>query len=256
VGQQANPQIHEAFLMEDFNVNRPDERPQPCALQTEFLDSQLSKSKVELALAITRQDRPEGPGKDVADRLDRELKDFATAKINNPSADMQNFQKMIGKFCDGADKNKAMEELGESYSKLKVDMEKRAEKTYEELKAEGDKQPGRAGLEADYSNKLNTFFNKVDALPQAENSRVMDLLSWDAETESKAHHQEVVRQGLAGNKDLLSAYNSMEAASDKIDANKSPREKTLEAEHNQFIWDFRAMHPQVEKAYIRSTITG
>jgi hypothetical protein len=48
----------------------------------------------------------------------------------------------------------------------------------------------------------------------------------------------------------------MEAASDKIDANKSAHEKDLEALHNKQIKDFRGMQPQVEKAYIRSTINA
>jgi hypothetical protein len=235
--------------MEDFSVNRTEERMQPSKLQEEFFGS-----RPEIALAVTRQEKPEGPGKDVADRLDKELKDFATAKLNNPSADMQNFQQMILNFCNSPDKAKAMEELGNSYSKLNVQMEKDAEKTYDDLQAEGARQPGRKALDADYSAKLDTFFDKVNALPSAENDRVMNLLSWDNETESKAHHQEVVRKGLAGNKDLLASYNAMEAASDKIDANKSPLERELETLHNQQIRDFHEMKPQVEKAYIRSTI--
>ncbi len=243
--------------MEDFSLARAEECPQASGLQAEWLESNLPKSaaRIELAMAVTRQDKPDGPGKDVADRLDKELRDFATAKPEHPSADMQDFQKMIAKFCDNPDKTKAMEELGNSYGKLNVQIGKDAEKTYDELQAEGAKQPGRSALQADYNTKFDSFFNKVDALPQAENSRVTALLSWNADTESKDHHEEVVRKGLANNKDLLASYNSMEEASDKIDANKSPLEKELEATHTQQIRDLHTMKPQVDKAYIRSTIS-
>lgn len=236
--------------MEDFNLNRPEKAPEKTGADS------LHEEFHKLAMAVTRQEKPEGPGKDVADRLDKELKDFATAKLDRPSAEMLSFQQMLLKFCNNPDKAKAMEELGDSYSRLNVQLEKAAEKTYDELQAEGAKQPGRKALQADYNNKLDSFFQKVDGLPPGENSRVMELLSWDNETESKAHHQEVVRAGLANNKDLLKSYNAMEAASDKIDANKSPRERELEATHNQQIYDFRAMKPEVEKAYIRSTINA
>ena len=243
--------------MEDFNVNHHDEHPQSSSLQAEFLESQMPKGacRTEPEIAQKKQDKPQGPGKDVADRLDRELRDFATAGQNNPSADMQNFQKMISKFCDSPDKAKAMNELGDSYSRLKVQMEKNAEKTYNELESEGNKQPGRKALKDDYMEKLDGFFAKVDALPPDENKRVMNLLSWDNETESSAHHREVVRAGLANNKGLLASFNSMEAAQDKIEANKSPREHELETTHNQQIHDYHAMKPVVEKAYIRSTIS-
>ena len=241
--------------MEDFSFARANEQSQTSGLQAEWLESQMPKpAKLELALAVTRQEKPEGPGKDVADRLDGELRDFATAKLNNPSADMQNFQKMILKFCDNPNKEQAMQDLGDSYSRLDVQMGKDAEKSYDDMQAEAAKQPGRKELEADLSSKLDKFFAKVDALPPAENERVMNLLSWDRYSDTKEHHQAVVRAGLANNKDLLASYNAMEAAGDKIDASKSPREKQLEALHDQQISDMRQMKPVVEKAYIRSTI--
>lgn len=241
--------------MEDFTLARSHESKQISALQNEFLDSQLPKAgqKLELAAVLTVQDNQSGPGKDVADRLDRELRDFATAKLDNPSANMQSFQKMIGKFCDSADKKAAMEELGTSYSKLKGSSEKEAEETYKEIEAEAAKNPARKGLESNYGQKVEAFFDKLGALPAEQSNKVYDLLEWK-EGESRTQHQDRVRAGLKDDKAMLSAYNSMEEASDKIEASKSAREKGLDATHKQQIDDYRAMGPVAEKAYIRSTI--
>lgn len=240
--------------MENFTLARAAEHQEPSGLQSEWLDSQIPKAggRTELALAVTRTDKQDGPGKDVADRLDKELRSFADAKLDHPSDDMLSFQKMIGKFCDSADKKKAMEDLGDSYSRLNVQMEKRAEATYDDMQAEAAKNPARKGLDQDYQNKLNTFFDKVDALPDG-GWKVMEMMEWK-DGETKAQHQDRVRAGLKDNKDLLNSYNSMEAASDKVDASKSAKERELEALHNQQISDFKAMKPVVNKAYIRSTI--
>lgn len=243
--------------MEDFTLVRSDEGTQVSQLQAEWLESRVPKqglaAKVELALVLTGKDKQDGPGKDVADRLDRELKEFATAKLDNPSANMQSFQNMIDKFCSNPDKNKAMEELGDSYSRLNVQMGKEAEATYNEIQEEAAKQPGRKALDAEYYDKLNKFFDKVDAMPLEQGWKVLELMEWQ-EGETKVEHQNRVREGLKDNKDLLAAYDAMENASDKVDASKSAKERELEALHRQQINDFQSMKPVVEKAYIRSTI--
>lgn len=240
--------------MEDFSLVRVDESPKASGLMAEWQES-LSpaklNSKTELvALALTQEKR-EGPGKDVADRLDKELKEFADAKNPQSSKDMQSFQKMIEKFCSNPDKKKGMEELGESYSRLHVQMEKDAIATYEEMEAEGAKQPGRKELKADFDDKLGKFFDKVFASP--DTGKVLDILEWK-EGENKSSHQARVREALKDNKPLLTSYNEMEDASDKVDANKSAKENELEALHRQQIKDYHAMTPVANKAYIRSTI--
>jgi hypothetical protein len=146
-----------------------------------------------------------------------------------------------------------METLGNSYSKLKVSMEKEASATYDEKEAEAAKQPGRKALEADYSTKLNAFFDKLGALPSDQSNKIYDLMEWK-DSETRAQHQDRVRAGLAGNKAMLNSFNSMEAASDKIEASKSARERELDVLHKQQLDDLKAMRPVANKAYIRSTI--
>ena len=244
--------------MEDFSIARAEEKMQLSGLQSEWLESQKSgNSKMELAFSlVAKGDKQDGPGKDVADRLDKELADFAGSTSASDSQDMKDFKKLISKFCDEGDKKKAIEELGESYSKLHVQMGKNIGTTYDEMMAEGAMQPGRAGLEKDYDAKLDVFFGKLDKMPFEQQNKVYDLLEWqDGETMSS--HRDRVREGLKDNKDLrglLDSYNKMEDAFDKVQANKSPREKELEASLRKQQDDYHAMPPVVNKAYIRSEI--
>ena len=241
--------------MEDFANSRTADNAQNSGLLAEWLENQspAKSNKLELAFTLVGvgQDKQDGPGKDVADRLDKELKDFADSKIPDASKDMLAFQKMIDKFCSEPDKKKAMEELGESYSRLRVQLGKEIGDTYDEMEAEGARQPGRKELQADLEKKLTKFFDKVHA--SDDEWKVYELMEWK-DGESKADHQARVREGLKGNKPLLDAYNEMETAGDKVDANKSAKEKELEALHRKQLKDYHGMEPVVNKAYIRSEI--
>lgn len=245
--------------MEDFALAGSEHRNQTSGLQTEWLETQLQNrgqnQKAELAFTLVgaKKERLEGPGRDVAERLDKELKEFATAKLEHPSKEMQSFQQMIGNFVDSNDKKSAIAELGNSYSKLKVQLEKDAAATYDAMQAEGAKQPGREKLEADFASKSNAFWDKMDNLPDGKKWDLMGKMDWK-EGETQEQHRARVREILKDNKGLLAAYDSMEAAADKVDANKSAKEKSLEADLVRQVDDYNSMKPVVEKAYIRSTI--
>ncbi len=243
--------------MEDFGFARTEEPAKGSALQAEWLDSfkpnNSRTEKAALALLKPEAEKEDGPGKDVADRLDKELKTFATAKLDNPSKDMQTFQKIVGSFCDDPDKKHAIKAFGDEYPRFKVQMEKEIGETYEAIKTEGDKQPGRAELNADLDTKLQSFFSKVESLPSNESNRIIELLEW-RDGETKSQHQDRVRAGLAGNKDVLDSYNKMETASDKVDANKSKLELDLESKYKQQLEDLKTFRQISNKVVIRSEI--
>ncbi len=239
--------------MEDLSIARFDEASKSSGLQAEWLENEQSgASKSELAFAVTQAEKQQkGPGKDVADRLDRELRDYADSTIEGGSRDILAFQKMIDKFCNESDKKKAIQELGESYSRLRVQMGKEMQANYEAMQEEGAKQPGRKEIQADFESKLHKFFDKAD---ESKNRwDIYELIEWK-EGESLEAHRARIREGLKDNKELLGLYNKMEDASDVLEANKSPKEKELENRLDQERKEYRAMEPVVNKAYIRSTI--
>lgn len=257
--------------MEDFTFTRTAEKTDRSAFQNEWLESQInivtaaSTGKSELALANTTQNENQEPGKeklstsdkansdkDRSESLDNELRDFANTKFENPSHNMQNFQKAIGKFCDAADKSSALDDLGNTYSTISKLMDVGVEALYNESKLEAARQPGRKELEADYKNKQKAYTDKLIDLPFDEYWRIHNLTEWKA-GETKAEHRERVRAGLANNKKMLDAFNAREAAEDAIEAHKSPREKQLESLSKQIYSDAKIMKTQLEKAYIRST---
>lgn len=270
--------------MEDFSIKRPTQDTELTNFQTEWLENQGSKaqglnaerkmlgsanadsgpignSTLEIAFLTIVSDKgnknsdrkSEGPGKDVADRLDRELREFADSKIDSPTSEMKEFQKLISKFCDEPDKKKGLEEMTDPWLKLRVQLGNKIEETYNEKEAEGAAQPGRKALEKDFEEKVDSFFKKVEKLPPEEEYKIYSLLEW-RDGESRQQRSERVREGLKGNKGLLDSFNTVQESLDKIEANKSAREKELEALHKVQLRDYHLMPRIVEKAYIRSEI--
>lgn len=250
-------------FMEDFSSKGSSSEAEVSAFQLEWLASQTPETDFELA-ALTKltkfsgsernlSKQNDGPGKDVADRLDKELKQFADSKIDNPTTEMTEFQKLIDKFCQETDKKQGLKDLSEPYMKLKVKLGNKISDTYKEKEEEAQKQPGRKELEAEFSKKADSFFNKLEKLPFKEEWEIYELMEW-REGESRQERNDRVRDGLKDRKDLLDSFNSVQEAVDKIEANKSAKELRLEAEHKTQLRDYRQMQKVVEKAYIRSEI--
>ncbi len=254
--------------MEDFSFSQANERSEHSnnsALQAEWLESRVpaasaASSRVELVFAdITNEKQEDGKEKvgdansDQAGRLDRELKDFANSKFENTSHNMDSFQKAVGRFCDAEDKDAALDDLGDTWSRISKLMDVGVEALYKEIKAEAARQPGRKELEADYKKMQNAFADRMISLPFSEYTRIHELMDWK-DSETKAEHRDRIRAGMANNKKLLDAYNAREAAEDAIEANKSPREKEMEFLSKQIYSDAKIIKAQLEKAYIRSTL--
>jgi hypothetical protein len=250
--------------MEDFSFTRVDERNQPSALLSEWLES--SKSNIlkgadsSLSFVVTANDKQEpgkekfeAQGKEQAEKLDRELRDFAGSKLDDPSHSMLRFQKAVEKFCANPDKEAAMDDLSDTWSSINTRMGIGAEALYNDRKEEIARQPGRKELESAHKHKQDQFFDKMLNLPFEESQRVEDLIRHQS-GETEAQYRERVRSGLAGNKSMLDSFNQMEAAKDNIEASKSPREKQLDHLLNQIKSESQVMQEQVEKAYVRSSL--
>lgn len=250
--------------MEDFSFARRDEREQSSALLTEWLEAAkpnfANNTDIYLSFANTASDKQE-PAKDrntatekpQAERLDKELKDFATAKLEDPSHSMQRFQKAVDNFCKNPDKEAAMDDLSDVYASLVNRMKIGVEALYNDRKEEIARQPGRKELDANFKGKQDDFFGKMLDLPFEESRRVEDMMKWQ-DGETKAQHRDRIRKGLANNKTMLDSFDQMSAAEDKIEASKSPREKQLDYLLKQIDTDDKTMQELVEKAYVRSSL--
>jgi hypothetical protein len=242
--------------MEDFTSARPVEPSENTnGLLSEWQESQISRVTFEQAAGKPGTDCPKAPGKDVADRLDGELRQFASEKRPNASAGMQAFQNLVNKFEDAPDKKAAVKEFGPAASKLKVDMLKDAEATFHKIEEEAAKNPDRKGLDADYSNKVQKFFDKVSALPSKESTRVMQLMEVKA-GESLEDRNARVRDGIKNRPALLASFDSMEAARDKVEESKSPTEKELDKQHRRDIDEANVIKQVIRKVSIRADINA
>ena len=104
-------------MIEDFSPPKVGEHKGANNLHAEWLEEskQPGHGKLEAQMAAGNggKDQPQGPGKDVADRLDRELKAFANTKQgDNPSDGMKAFQQLVNKFEDASNKKEAINEFG------------------------------------------------------------------------------------------------------------------------------------------------
>jgi hypothetical protein len=248
--------------MEDFSFARIDERRQSSALLAEWLDSPkpfAGQTDFYLSFAAANdkqapgKERADGTGKEQSERLDKELREFADGKFDDPSHSMLRFQKAIGKFCSATDKEAAMDELSDTWSSLNTRMSIGSEALFNDRKDEIAREPGRKELEAAYRQKQDHFFGKMIDLPFEESQRIEDLTKHKG-GETEPEYRERVRKGLASNKPMLDAFNGMEAAKDNIAASKSPREKQLDYLISQIDSDSKVMLAEVEKAYVRSTL--
>ena len=224
-------------------------------LQAEWLESHSKQGKLEPAAAKPGKDYQNGPGKDVADRLDAELRQFANEKQSNPSDNMLAFQQLVNKFEDSANKKQSISDFGHAASKIKVNLLKDAEDTYHKMEAEAAKVPGRKAMDADYSVKLNIFFDQVSRLPTKEHDRVMNLMEVKPD-ESLDQRDARVRDRLQNRPALLNSFNSMEAALAKIYQSKSPLERELDTQHHRDIVEAHTVEAIITKASIRSSINA
>ncbi|MBX9689216.1 MAG: hypothetical protein K2X27_21080 [Candidatus Obscuribacterales bacterium] len=263
--------------MDDLNFSRSDQRTPTTSLSVDWLenvaftnaspndrmpafnsiangaDSYLSFVSIANDKQEPVKEKAANADKEQAEKLDRELKDFAAGKIEDSSRSLQRFQKALDKFNNSSDKDAAMDDLSDTYNSLNTRMSIGAEAMIKERKEEIARQPGRKALESEYKKKQNQLSGKILDLPFEESLKVEDLLKWQ-EGESRAQHNERVRKGLAGNKAVLDAFNEVEAARDNIESSKSQREKHLDHLINQIDSESRIIQEQVEKAYIRSTL--
>ncbi len=240
--------------MEDFGSARAletaDNKSSNFKLHAEWLDTE--RSRIELAHLKSGSDLP-GPGKDVADRLDRELADFAGSKLENPSKHMQDFQKLVEKFGLAQDKKAAIKELGPEAAKLRVKMTNDASANFKEMQKEADKIPGRKELEREYSEKNQNFFGLASKLPSKEYERVLSLMEWKP-GESRDEHSKRVADGLKNQNKLLKSFNEMDAAAQKIEDSKTERERELSALHRRDLQEAQTVRQIVRKMSIRSDI--
>jgi hypothetical protein len=194
-----------------------------------------------------------GPGPDVAARLDQELRQFATAPQCNASADMKAFQKLVNDFEDAPDKRKAISTLGSEGSKIRVHLTNDASATAAEIKKEAAKVPGRKALESDFSNKELRFFNQVDRLSDSEKQRVLGLAQFQS-GESREFRNARLRDGIQNNTKLLNSFNSMEEAHDRVEASKTPLEKSKERQLISDRSEIQTIQQILTKASIRANI--
>ena len=251
--------------MEDFKPARADEQVQASGLQAEWFETQAQKPNSNLADAILSlafnakdkqepaQEKAEGARTVTAEQLDKDLKDFANSKLVDPSRDMEKFQKAVGKFCDSPDKASAIDDLGDTYTRISALAELKSEALYKETKDIANETPGRKALVAAHKAKQDQFWDKTFNLPLQESFRIQDLMLRQA-GETKTQQDERIRKGLESNKPMLAAYEEIKTAEKNIEANKGPREKQLEGLAAQLETESAAMRAQMEKAYIRSTL--
>ncbi len=234
--------------MKEINFDPAADAPTVSALQSQWIDSQAGSGKTVIVAA--NQDA--GPGKEAADRIDGELKQFASSPLDHPSANIVEFQKLIGKFEDTPDKKQAMQSLGDDTSRLRVKMDNESQATNNELEADAAKVPGRAALNADLEAKENKFFGAASNLGTTEEERVLNLLQWQP-GDTRDTRDQRVRDGL-NNPALLQSFNAMEASADKVDQSKTAEEKQLEQLHRQEVQDAGTVRKVINEAFIRSQI--
>ncbi|MBX9719790.1 MAG: hypothetical protein K2X81_00205 [Candidatus Obscuribacterales bacterium] len=250
--------------MEDFGYARVDERKQQSGFQAEWIESlpKTAANSTDSCLSLTAivkdnqvpvKEKTEASGKDAADALDKQLRNFADSKLTDASRDVQKFQKAVGKFCDSSDKESALDELGETYTKVTALMDLKADALFNEVKAEAARTPGRKEALDDVKRKNYEFSDKIVNLPFEESLRVEDLVAWK-DGENSAQHDARVRKGLESNKPMLDAYNAIKDAEKKVEDNKGPREKQLDKLSKQVDDDGKTMKDIMEKAYLRSTL--
>jgi len=219
-------------------------------LQAEWLDSQPGSGKA--ATLVANQAAGSAPGKDVADRLDGELKQFAASTLDHPSANMLDFQKLVGKFEDAPDKKQGMQDLDTAASRLQVKMTHEAAATNTAIEAAAAKVPGRGAAEDDLSAKTDKFFDAESSLPPAEHERVLNLLQWQ-QGETRDQRDQRVHDGL-NNPALLKSFDQMEAAAAKIDKSLTPLEQQLQQQHDRQMEETDTVYKIVNEAFIRSEI--
>jgi hypothetical protein len=221
--------------MEDFNFVRVNEGIRSPGLLAEWFEN--SKPAVS----------------DQSKRLDKELREFADSKLDNPSHSMLTFQKAIGRFCDSQDKQSAMDELSGTWNNLSSKMKIGSESLHKELREEIARQPGRQTLEYDCRMKQFDFFGRFDHLPLQEVVRVEKLIKW-RENETENQYRERVRTGLASNRPMLDSFNRMKAAEDTLAEGSSQRQKDLEFLILQIKSESKVMQETMKVSYLRSTL--
>lgn len=251
--------------MEDFKSARNDESLTSTEFQSEWLDSQIrvtriNKSDTNFLVAFNPSDKQAQSEKlepavaqTGAWELDRDLKAFANSKLVDPSRDLQKFQYEVFKFCQNEDKESAFDDLSDTWSKINAVSELKADTLARATKEEAKSTPGRDQVMAALKLKQDAFFDKMLNEPISESLRIQDLMLRQP-GESKRQQDERIRKGLANNKPMLAAFEEIKAAEAKVDANKGPREKQLEALRAQLESESDVMRKQMEKAYLRSTI--
>lgn len=167
--------------------------------------------------------------------LDKVLKEFS----EKPDVSERNkqLQGMISEFL----KNPTQEGYAQFYKQFNaffMESGRQAMETAKVLDAEKAKNmtPERQAAEADTIKKSDEFFKSLDKLPKEEKDRIMCLLDWQDEV-SKEERNARVREGLANHPKLLEAFNASQAANDKSDAMRSPREVQLAETHRQQVRD-------------------
>lgn len=233
--------------MEDFSSARSFEVKES-AVQTAFLDEVNSRPKAVVGKAEDRL-----PGKDVADRIDSELKAFAAEHRANATPQMKEFQGLVADFANAADKKAAVEVIGPASQKLRVSLEKDASEKYDEIEAEAAKNPGRAALDAAYSENNRKLFDQASKLPSKEYERVLNLLQWKPD-ESAEDRQARVHEGLKNNPRLSKTFDDLEASIKAVNDSKSPREKELADQLSQDVEDISTIRDVIRKVAIRVDI--
>lgn len=224
------------------------ERNEPSPLHAEWMNERFDLAAAKPAGGGGTK----GPGKDVADRLDRELREFANSDNAGASSKMKEFKQLVNKFEDAADKKAAVSDFGHAASKLRVQMENEAIDTFKKAQAEADKIPGRKQLDADLSAKVERFFDQAGNLPSKEYERVLGLMEFkDGDTRETRDAR--VRDGIKNNPRLLKSFNEMETASDKVDQSRTPLERQLDEQHSRDIQEAKTMRAIINKVAIRVT---
>lgn len=236
--------------MEDFGSARALEKEdQSSALQNEWMQS--IPTRFELAAA--KNNDSSGPGKDVADRLDRELRDFANAKLEDPSSQMKEFQGLVGKFGDAADKKAAVREFGPAAAKLKVSLENDAIARTKEMDAEAAKVPERKALQAEFSAKTSAMFDQASKMPSKDYEQFLTLLEF-RKGETPDQRAARVHDGLADKPGLQKMFDASNDARLKVEASKTDHEKDLARIHKRDIDEAHTIRDLVRKVSIRSDI--
>jgi hypothetical protein len=254
------------FNMEDFKNARNDEPATSTKFQSEWLESQthvtcITKSDTNFLIAFNPNDKQAKKSEKAepvvaqtgAWELDRDLKAFANSKLVDPSRDLRKFQYEVFKFSQNEDKESAFEDLSDTWSTINSVSELKSEALSLAIKEEAKNTPGRPPLMAALKQKQDAFWDKMFNEPISESLRIQELMLRQP-GENKAQQDERIGKGLANNKPMLAAFEEIKGAEAKIDANKGPREKQLEALSAQLESESEVMRKQMEKAYLRSTI--